>query len=89
MKEPSHEPNQDLCDECDSLTPDVYCQACAQYLCSNCDLKIHNKAKRALHERITLKTKLVSLELFSTQRTTLCTDKIFYNDSLLVTYAQP
>ena len=82
------------CDDCD-VDPKpalVYCKLCDQYLCLQCDTRIHNKGKRAQHERSSLiksvnKTKC--LDLLSDERQELAVDKIFYNDSLLITYAQP
>ena len=39
------------CEECDKSEAVIYCQSCEQQLCIDCDKKIHNKGKRALHER--------------------------------------
>lgn len=78
-----------LCEECDQREAAMYCQPCGQSLCTDCDAKIHNKGKRALHERTPLEQKQYPLELGSTKRNQLSMEKIFYSDTLLVTYAQP
>ena len=83
--------NSKLCEECDTETAIKFCQACEQNLCLKCDTKIHNKGKRALHERVPIikTTKKYLLDLQSCDRQNLASEKIFYSDTLLVTYAQP
>jgi hypothetical protein len=39
------------CEECDQEIAVKYCRACDQRICYRCDVKIHNKGKRALHVR--------------------------------------
>jgi hypothetical protein len=39
------------CEECDQEIAVKYCRACDQRICFECDVKIHNKGKRALHVR--------------------------------------
>ena len=40
-----------LCEECDESLAAKYCASCEQKLCSECDIRIHNKGKRAQHLR--------------------------------------
>lgn len=39
------------CDECEKCYALIHCLQCEQYMCESCDLKIHNKGKRAQHQR--------------------------------------
>lgn len=40
-----------LCDDCEAREATLLCKSCGQNLCINCDLRIHNKGKRAQHQR--------------------------------------
>jgi len=40
-----------LCDECEKVGSQFICHNCDQYLCAECDKTIHNKGKRAIHQR--------------------------------------
>ena len=40
-----------LCEECDESHAVKYCASCEQKLCNDCDIRIHNKGKRAQHVR--------------------------------------
>ena len=40
-----------MCEECEELEPNLHCTNCGQYLCLDCDKKIHNKGKRLEHIR--------------------------------------
>ena len=42
-----------LCDDCESIEAPLFCKSCGQNLCSECDGRIHNKGKRAQHNRET------------------------------------
>lgn len=46
-----------ICDECEKLPRDKYCELCEQYLCVDCDKKIHKKGTRTLHKRNTIEQK--------------------------------
>ena len=51
---PSHLPQTfHLCDDCESVEAPLFCKSCGQNLCFECDLRIHNKGKRAQHMRET------------------------------------
>lgn len=39
------------CEECEKINVWKTCLNCDQYLCNNCDIKIHNKGKRKEHKR--------------------------------------
>ena len=40
-----------LCQECEEESAAKFCENCDQYLCSECDTRIHNKGKRAQHSK--------------------------------------
>jgi len=41
-----------ICEECENLQSSVYCKECEQYMCEDCNKKIHNKGARLKHRRI-------------------------------------
>ncbi len=43
-----------ICEQCEEDPCTVNCPTCGQYLCENCDQKIHNKGNRKLHQRVSL-----------------------------------
>ena len=44
------------CDECERLRKEtVICTVCIETLCSECDLKVHNKGTRVRHVRVSRK----------------------------------
>lgn len=50
-----------LCDDCENAPAPLFCRSCGQNLCSDCDIRIHNKGKRAQHVRETRETPISSL----------------------------
>lgn len=40
-----------LCEECETFPRFYRCETCQQDLCISCDLRVHDKAKRKLHDR--------------------------------------
>ena len=84
LNTPPPQPPEKSCDECCKV-PAVYrCEECDQYICARCDTRIHNKGKRALHERTLLNrnfNKTNFLDPLSDERKALSNDKIFYSDT--------
>lgn len=76
------------CEECDSQLALLYCRLCDQKLCPVCDSKIHNKGKRALHERSSLQEENKSLSLDSDYRAKLERLEAYSSDGLRISYAQ-
>lgn len=77
-----------LCEECDECKALKYCASCGQKLCMACDLKIHNKGKRALHVRGDLLTKKRDQSLWSLERIKQSKHAIFKHGELSITEFQ-
>lgn len=77
-----------LCEECDETKAVKYCGSCGQKLCISCDLKIHNKGKRALHVRGDLSDSKKECSLRSKERVKLSKQVIFKNGDLSITVFQ-
>ena len=41
-----------ICEECETKESVLFCKNCEQYLCPECDKRIHNKGARRNHSRI-------------------------------------
>lgn len=77
-----------ICEECDESKAVKYCSLCGQKLCSECDLRIHNKGKRALHVRADLSICIKEHLLNTKERQILCKQEIFSHGELKVNVLQ-
>jgi hypothetical protein len=77
-----------LCEECDEKTAAKYCASCGQKLCLECDTRIHNRGKRALHVRGELNESKKHPSLASEQRKLLSKAELFCQGDLQVTVLQ-
>jgi hypothetical protein len=78
----------ELCQECDLIKAVKYCSSCDQRLCLECDLRIHNKGKRALHIRGDLEDKKKDYLLASENRLKLVQSEVYSHGELRVTVFQ-
>jgi hypothetical protein len=77
-----------LCEECDENVAAKYCSSCGQKLCLECDTRIHNKGKRALHVRGSLVEAKKYPSWGSDQRKQLCKTELFVQGDQQVTVLQ-
>lgn len=77
-----------LCEECDQKAAVKYCSSCGQQLCGDCDIRIHNKGKRALHTRNDLAENSQSFSQQLELRKKFEDTEIFCQGELLITLLQ-
>ena len=77
-----------LCEECDENQAVKYCTSCDQRLCQECDIKIHNKGKRALHVRGFIPDQMKDNLLSSIKRLKLADSEVCVQGELRVNIFQ-